>query len=295
MTHRPSPVLIIGIVLLLVLLFSSVFTVHQTQQAVVFQFGKPVAAHQEPGLKFKLPFIQDVEYFDKRLLEFNASPKELTAADQKRLIVDAFVRYRIIDPLRFRQAAGDERRMNDRLNSILESSLRQVIGSVPLSTVVSTQRAQLMLKIRDIVNRQAAGRGDEGKEGFGIDVVDVRITRADLPQQNSEAIYNRMRTARIKEAKDIRARGAEEAQKIRAMAEKDRTILIATAEQQAETIRGQGDAETTKISAAAYGRDPEFFQFYRSMEAYRKTLGSKDTRMILSPDTQFMKDFNAKP
>lgn len=281
----------IGFIALFVL-FSSIFIVKQTEQALVLQFGRPIRVEQNPGLKFKIPFFQNVEFYSKQLLDFDAEPKEVIASDQKRLIVDAFVRYRITDPLRFKQAVADERTMRSRLNSILESSLRQVIGSQPLSAVISEKRSQVMDTIRDLVNTQARGAATEPGEalrGFGIEVVDVRIKRADLPPANSEGIYKRMQTEREREAKEFRARGAEDAQKIRSQADKERTILIAEAKKTAEITRGQGDGEATKIFAESFGRDEEFFKFYRTLQAYKKTLSNKDTTVIMSPDSEFLR------
>lgn len=289
-----TAVFIFGIIALVVL-NASVFVVTQTNQALVLQFGKPVRVEQDPGLKFKLPFVQNVEFYDKRLLDFDAESKEVTAADQKRLIVDAFVRYRITDPLRFKQAAsGREDIMRSRLNAILESSLKRVIGQVPLSKVVSEQRADIMQSIQELVQAQAKGIAVAGAEnvtkgGFGIEVIDVRIKRADLPPANSESIYQRMQTEREREAAEFRARGEEDAQKIRSQADKERTILLADAKRKAEILRGEGDGEATKIFADSFGKDEDFFRFYRSMQAYRKTLNSDDTTMILSPDSDFLK------
>lgn len=270
---------------------NALFIVAQTEQALVLQFGKPVRVEKVPGLKFKIPFVQNVEIYDNRLIDFDAEPKEVIAADQKRLIVDAFVRYRITDPLRFKQAVTDERTMKSRLNSILESSLRQVIGNIPLSALISEKRSAVMDNIRDLVNAQAMGAqaGVEPVKGFGIEVVDVRIKRADLPASNSESIYKRMQTERQREAAEFRARGAEDAQKIRSQADKERTILLAEARRKAEVTRGEGDGEATKIFAQAFGQDQDFFQFYRTLQAYKKTLNSKDTTMILSPDNDFLK------
>lgn len=272
------------------------FIVGQTEQALVLQFGKPVRVVEKPGLQFKTPFLQNVEYYDKRLLDFDAESKEVIAADQKRLIVDAFVRYRITDPLRFKQAVADERTMRSRLNSILESSLRQVLGSVPLSAVISEKRSEIMDNIRTLVNQQATSthlqptpENKDAVRGFGIEVVDVRIKRADLPPANSEGIYKRMQTEREREAKEFRARGAEEAQKIRSQADKERTILLAEAKKTAETTRGEGEGLATKIFADAFGQDEDFFAFYRTMQAYKKTLLGKDTTMIMSPDNEFLK------
>ena len=272
------------------------FVVNQTQQALVLSFGKPIRVEQKPGLKFKLPFVQNVEFYDARLLDYDAESKEVIAADQKRLIVDAFVRYRITDPLRFKQTVGSETVMKSRLNSILESSLRQVIGEFPLSAVISEKRAQTMNQIKALVNAQtrgiSVGIGNEQKEqarGFGIEVVDVRIKRADLPPANSEGIYKRMQTEREREAKEFRARGAEDAQKIRSQADKERTIIIAEAKKQSEILRGEGDKEATKIFAQSFGQDAEFFGFYRSMQAYRKSFNKDDTTMVLSPKSDLLK------
>jgi membrane protease subunit HflC len=271
------------------LLANTFFIVDQTEQALVLQFGKPERVVQTPGLQFKVPFIQNVEFFDRRLLDFEAEPKEVIAADQKRLIVDAFVRYRITDPLRFKQSVGDERTMRSRLNSILESSLRQALGSVQLAAVVSEKRSAMMQQIRSLVNDQVHRSGPENVGGFGIEVIDVRIKRADLPPANSEGIYKRMQTEREREAKEFRAQGAEDAQKIRSQADKERTILLAEARKTSEITRGEGDGEATRIFAQSFGQDADFFQFYRTLNAYRKTLSEKDTTMVMSPDNEFLK------
>lgn len=278
----------------LFVLASSVFVVQQTEQAIVLQFGEPKRVEQSPGLKFKLPFVQNVEFYDKRLLDFYAETKEVIAADQKRLRVDAFLRYRIVDPLRFKQTVTEERTMRTRLNSILESSLRQALGHVQLSSIISEKRADLMTQIRNLVNEQTMGikttkDGTTTSGGFGVEIVDVRIKRADLPPANSEGIYKRMQTERHKEANQYRAQGAEDAQKIRSQADKERTILLADAKRKAETLRGEGDGEATKIFAQSFGKDEDFFQFYRTMQAYKRTLSQKDTTMVLSPDGEFLK------
>lgn len=279
----------------LFLLLNSAFIVNQTEQALVMQFGKFVREEKNAGIYFKTPFLQNVEYFDKRLLDFDATPNEVIAADQKRLIVDAFVRYRITNPLLFKQTVGNEMTMRSRLNSILESSLRQVLGSVPLSAVLSEKRAEIMSDIRDLVNLQAVGAKVTGANenpttgGFGIEVVDVRIKRADLPPANSEGIYKRMQTEREREAKEFRAKGAEDAQKITSQADKERTIILADARKKAEITRGEGDGIATKIFAESFGKDVDFFQFYRSMQAYRKTLDASNTTMMMSPDNEFLK------
>lgn len=286
-----SAIAIVGLIILL----SSSFVVNQTEQALILQFGKPERVIKEAGLNFKLPFIQNVEYFDNRLLDFDAQSNEVIASDQKRLIVDAFVRYRITDPLRFKQTVGNEMTMRSRLNPILESSLRQVLGGVPLSDVLSEKRSDIMAHIRNLVNLQAMGQKVEGgadnitKGGFGIEVVDVRIKRADLPTANSEGIYKRMQTEREREAKEFRAKGSEDAQKIRSQADKERTIILAEANKKAEITRGEGDGTATKIFADSFGKDQDFFQFYRSLQAYKNTLDKKDTTIIMSPDNEFLK------
>lgn len=279
----------------LFILSNSLFVVNQTQQAIVLQFGKPERVEQTPGLKFKVPFMQNVDYYDNRLLDFDAETKEVIASDQKRLRVDAFLRYRIIDPLRFKQSVADERTMRSRMNSILESSLRQALGNVPLSDVISEKRSALMQQIRTLVNEQTMGTKttDDAKNttsgGFGVEIVDVRIKRADLPPANSEGIYKRMQTERTKEANQYRAHGAEDAQQTRSKADKERTILLAEARRKAEVLRGEGDGTASKIFADSFGQDQEFFSFYRTLSAYRKTLSEKDTTLVLSPDNDFLK------
>lgn len=286
----------IALMALGILLPSTLFVVDQTEQALVLQLGRPVRVIQEPGLSAKIPFVQNVEFYEKRLLDFNAEPKEVIAADQKRLIVDAFVRYRITDPLRFKQTVGSETVMRSRLNSILESSLRQVIGEVPLSAVISEKRTETMDQIKQLVNAQTRGIAatadiaNAPRGGFGIEVVDVRIKRADLPPANSEGIYKRMQTEREREAKEFRAKGAEDAQKIRSLADKERTIILAEAKKQSEILRGEGDKQATKIFADSFGQDAQFFKFYRSMQAYKKALGKDDTTLILSPNGEFLKE-----
>lgn len=277
----------------LFLLMSSLFVVRQTEQALVLQFGAPVKVHKTPGLKFKLPLVQNVIVYDNRLIDFDAStPREVITTDNKRLIVSSFVRYRIVNPLQFYQAVKNEENMRTRLNSILESSLGQVIGKVPMSVLLSAERTTIMKRIRDLMNAQAHGKTDgKGLEnsGFGIEIVDVRIKRIDLPSQNSEAIYKRMQTDRVKEAKQIRANGEEESIKIRARADKERTILLANAQEEAEKTRGEGDGEAARISSEAFGKDPTFYDFYRRMQSYRKTLDPQNTQVILSPDNEFLK------
>ena len=269
----------------IVMTLSAAFIVDQREQALVLQFGDPKRVIQEPGLNFKIPFIQQTVRFDKRLLDFDNAPEEVIASDQKRLVVDAFATYHITDPLKFYQTVGTEMALRPRLGSVLNSTLRQVLGTVPLQQVVSEKRGALMLEIRDIVRTEAAR--------FGIRVEDVRIKRADLPAQNSEAIYRRMQTERQQEAAELRAKGAEEAQKIRAEANRQKVVIVAEAEKDSQILRGDGEGQMNRIFAEAFGRDPEFFSFYRSMQAYESALGTDDTTMVLSPDSDFFRYFGS--
>ncbi len=286
---RPGLLLIVAVAVLVVgfLIDSATFRVHQTEQVLVLQFGKPVRVVTEPGLEFKIPFVQQVERLDNRILGLDAPAEEIIASDQKRLVVDSFVRYKITGALQFFQAVGNERVARQRLNAILVSSLRRVLGEVPLSVVLTGERAELMINIRDQVNAEAIG--------LGVEVVDVRIKRADLPEANSQAIYARMNTEREREAREFRARGAEIGLRIRARADRERTVLLAEAERESQVIRGEGDGTKNKIFAEAYGRDPEFFNFYRSMLAYAEALGQDDTTMVLSPDSEFFRYFGETP
>jgi membrane protease subunit HflC len=264
--------------------YLTLFSVHQTQQALVLEFGKPKQLLTDPGLHYKIPFIQNVVFFDKRLLDLDSAPQEVIASDQKRLVVDAFARWRIIDPLLFYQAVGDERVARSRLGPVLEASLRRVLGAASFEAVVRDKRQALMQRITNQVNTEA--------KGLGINVVDVRIKRADLPEANSLAIYRRMQTERQREAAEIRAEGEEASRRIRATADRQVTVLKADATGEAEGIRGDGDAEKNRVFADAFGKDPDFFAFYRSMQAYKAALKSGDTRMLLSPDSQFFQYFN---
>jgi membrane protease subunit HflC len=263
--------------------YGSVFTVHETQQAMVLQFGDPKRVIREPGLNFKLPFLQNVEYMEKRILDLDAPPVEAVASDKKRIVVDAYGRFKIDDPLRFYTAVGTEMTARSRLGSIVNSSLRKTLGRVELESVLSKDRARLMREITDDVNREATK--------LGIAIVDVRIKRADLPEANSQAVYRRMQAEREREAREARARGAEEAQKIRADADRQKTVLVAEAKKQAEIIRGEGDAIRNRVYADAFKQDEEFFTFYRSLQAYRTALQSGDTTMVLSPDSDFFRYF----
>lgn len=275
----------VAIVALFILLSGSFFTVHQTRQALVTQFGSPVKVVTEPGLAMKVPFIQQVEFFDKRVLEFDAPSVELVLGDQKRLVVDAFARYKISDPLKFRQSAGSEVAFRSRLEPIVFSSLRSVLGEVSLFQILSKDRLQLMNRIKSEANA-ALSR-------FGVDIVDLRIKRADLPAENSQAIFRRMQTERDREAKELRAQGAEIGQRIRARADRERRVLIAEAQKQAEVLRGQGDAEAVKIFAEAVGNEVEFYGFFRSLQAYRGALGDANTSYVLSPEGEFFRYFSS--
>jgi membrane protease subunit HflC len=293
--------------LVLVLLSGSMFIVPQTQQALVLQFGDIKRVVKEPGLNFKVPFVQNVLFFDKRILDFKAQPAEFITKNrqtdvEERVVIDAFVRYRITDPAQFYKAVKNEANLNNRLNSIVLSSMRRVLANHSLSDLLSDKRSQIMDQIQYNVNAQA--RAAEAREatndtpaarrvsGFGIEVVDVRIMRADLPSDISQSTYERMRKDFTKEAQRFRAEGEEKALAIRSGAERERTEIVAEARRKAETIRGEGDAEAAKIYASAYGRDPEFFKFYRSMQAYKRTLKQGDTTMVLSPEGEFLKELN---
>ena len=264
--------------------YSALFSVYQTQQALVVRLGKVVRVVNEPGLHVKVPFIDSVIDIDKRILDLEAPAQEIIASDQKRLVVDAFARYRIHDPLRFYQTLGSKAAADSQLNILLNSTLRRVLGEVTFIQVVRDERAELMARIRDLIDHDAAN--------YGIEVVDARIRRADLPEQNSQAVYQRMQTERQREAAEYRAQGSQKSQEIRAKADRDVTVLLADATSQAEQIRGQGDSERNRIFAEAYNRDPDFFSFYRSMQAYEKSMQHSDTRLVLRPGSDFFRYFS---
>ena len=264
--------------------YMTLFTVYETQQALVLEFGKAKRVIDKPGLNYKVPFIQNVVFLDKRLLDLDSAPQEVIAADQKRLVVDAFARWRITDPLLFYQAVNNEFSARTRLSDFLEAALRPVLGSASFEAFVRDDRNDLMRKITGEMNGKA--------KALGITVVDVRIKRADLPEANSLAVYRRMQTERQREASEIRAEGEEASRRIRANADRQVTVLKAEATGESERIRGAGDAEKNRVFAAAFGKDPDFFAFYRSMQAYESALQSGDTRMLLSPDSQFFQYFN---
>jgi membrane protease subunit HflC len=272
-----------AIVLIAVVVIQSLFVVQEISQAIVLQFGDPKKIVTKAGLNFKLPFIQNVVYLDKRILNLDNDPEEVIAADQKRLIVDAFARFKIVDPLKFYISVGNERVARSRLSTIINSRIRSVLGTQELATLLSTDRARQMQIIQSQVNEEA--------QNFGIQIVDVRIKRADLPPANSDAIYKRMQTEREREAKEFRAQGAEIAQKIRSTADKDVTVILAEANKKSEIMKGEGDGERNKIFANAFGRDPQFFAFYRAMQAYEKALIGGETSLVLSPDSDFFKFF----
>jgi len=276
-----------GLVLLgiaAVVTYLTLFTVDQTQQALVLEFGRPKRVITEPGLQYKIPFIQNVEFFDKRILDIDTASQEVIASDQKRLVVDAFARYKIINPLLFFQSMRDELTANSRLGAVLEASLRRVLGGASFVAVVRDEREALMRTIASQVNQEA--------EPFGIKIVDVRIKRVDLPEANMQAIYRRMQTERQRQAAEFRAEGEGAARRIRATADRQVTVIKADATGESERIRGDGDAERNRIYAEAFNKDPEFFGFYRSMQAYETALPAGDTRMLLSPDSEFFKYFN---
>lgn len=270
-------VLIAGIVA-----FTSLYVVSQVQQAIVLQFGEPKAAVKDPGLKVKMPW-QNVIYYDKRVLDLDPPKQQVILSDQKRLDVDSYARFKIVDPLLFYQTVRDELGARSRLSPIINSSLRRVLGNETLLSILSDQRIQIMASIR--------AQANDGARPLGMELVEVRIRRADYPEETSLNIYNRMKSEREREAKEFRAQGQEEAQKIRADADKQRVVIVAEAKKQSEILRGQGDAEAIKIYADAFGQDPEFFAFYRSMQAYRNAMKSGDTTMVLSPDSDFFKYF----
>jgi membrane protease subunit HflC len=273
--------------------YSTLFTVYQTRQALVVRLGQPVRVITEPGLNVKVPFIDSVIYIDKRILNIESPAQEVIAASQdssivsadqagERLVVDAFARYRITDPLKFYQTVGPAG-ASSQLAILLNSTLRRVLGGATLADVVRDKREELMGRMRDQLDHDA--------QPFGIHVIDVRIRRADLPEQNSQAVYQRMQTERQREAAEFRAQGSQKSQEIRAKADRDVTVLLAQANSKSEQIRGQGDSERNRIFADAYGRDPDFFAFYRSMQAYERSMQKGDTHLVLRPDSDFFRYF----
>lgn len=282
MSKSALSILFIGFLAFLGL--NSLFTMNERQQGLVLQFGEPKRVIQSSGLHFKLPLIQNVVRYDIRILEYDLPIEEIIAVDKKRMLVDSFTRFKIVDPLEFYKTVGTESSVRNRLNSNVISSLRRIVGRVTLEELLSEERSKIMEDIRQEVNSEASR--------FGIEIVDVRIRRADLPEANSQAIYERMISERVREAKEFRAKGSEVAQKIRAEADKDKTVILAEATKKSEILRGKGESEAVNIYADAFEKDPDFYSFYRSMQAYSKVLGEDGTTMILSPDSEFLEFFN---
>jgi membrane protease subunit HflC len=276
------------IIVILFIALGSVFTVDQTEQAIVLRLGEPVAGRgliTTPGLHFKYPFIESVVYLDNRILNVEAPKQEVLASDNNRLEVDSFLRYRIVDPLKFYQTVGTPERANSQLGPFLNSAVRRVLGDATQTDIVKEKRADLMLKIRNQVNEQGGN--------LGISAIDVRIRHADLPRQISEQVFKRMQSERAREANEFRAVGSEQSQTIKAKADRDVVVLLGNAQRQAYQTRGEGDADRNRIFAEGFGKDPDFFAFYRSMQAYEGGLRGGDTRMVLSPKSDFFRFFNA--
>ena len=266
--------LVIVIIAGVLLFYQSIFTVHQVEQVLIVQLGEPIRPISKPGLHFKVPFIQEVFSFEKRLLVFDQDPQEVLSADKKNLKVDNYARWRIIDPLKFFQRVRNEEGAMSRLSDIIYSNIREVLGQYTMMEIVAGSRSDLMTRIRDQATLQAAQ--------YGIEIVDVRIQRTDLPPENSKAVFRRMQTERERQAKTYRAQGEEEAVKIRSLAAREREVLLAEAYKKAQELRGQGDADSARIYANAYRQDPKFFQFTRSMDAYEKVFAT-DTTVVLEP------------
>jgi membrane protease subunit HflC len=278
---------IIGVIAVLfiglITLFQSAFIVDEREQALIFQLGQLKGVREDAGLHFKIPFLQQIEMLEKRIMSMDNPPTEALEVDQRRLLVDSFTRFRIVDPLKRFQAAQDDRLANSLLSNAVNSAVKEVIAKETMQAVVSGQRAELMERIREIADTKV--------QEYGMAVVDVRLKRVDLPEQNSQAIFARMETERQREAAEERAIGQRDAIKIKADADRQVAVLQANAERQAQIIRGEADGLAAKIFADAYGKDKEFFEFYRTMQAYRKSLGKDDTTLVLSPDSEFFKLF----
>jgi modulator of FtsH protease HflC len=283
MTNKLLAVAAVLLVIGGILASSSFFIVDQTEQALVLQLGEVRRVIREPGLQMKRPFIENVIDYDKRVLDFEPPHEEVIVADQKRLVTDTYTRYRITNPLLFYQTVGSEEGVRARLSALVTGSLRRVLGNVTLNDILSEKRAAIMRQIRDEVAAEA--------KGFGIEVVDVRLRRADLPEENSQAIYARMQSEREQQARQYRGEGAEAAQTVRANAERERTVITAEAQRDAQRVRGDGDAQAVRIYANAFGQDKEFFAFYRSLQAYREALNGRDTSFVLSPEGNFFRFF----
>jgi membrane protease subunit HflC len=283
---RPAGVFVLlaAVIVVLIIIHGALFTVDPTEQALVLRFGEPVRdVIGAPGLYAKWPFIDSVIYIDKRILDLDAPKQEVLVSDNQRLEVDAFVRYRISDPLKFYQSVGTIPGANDQLDGMLNSAVRRILGEASIADIVRDKRDALMSEIRDQIKAAS--------ERYGLDVVDVRIRRANLPPENSEAVFRRMQTERQQRAATFRAQGSQQSQQIKAEADRKVTVTIAQAQQEAQQIRGQGDAERNRIFAEAYGKDPDFFAFYRSMQAYENGLKGNDSRIVLSPKSDFFRYF----
>lgn len=286
---NPRNLAVFGVPLLVVVIFilSSLFIVSQMQQALVLQFGELLRVIQEPGLKMKIPFVQEVVFYDHRMLDFDVSAVEVTLGDQKRIVVDTFTRYRIVDPAKFYKTVRNETVAQARLSTVTTGTLRSVLGNTSLSQLLSKERITIMHSIRQKVN--------DATKGFGVEVVDVRIRRADLPKENSQAVFNRMISGRQKEAQEIRAQGKEISQVIRAKADLERTVLMAEAEKQSQILKGEGDAEVARLYREAYRRSPDFASFYQTLQAYRSAFMDGETTFVLSPDNDFLKLLHKNP
>ncbi len=277
---------IFGLVIVVggIVAYSMMFTVHQASQALVLQFGNPIRVEREPGLKFKMPFLQNVEYYDRRILDLDPRPQEVILQDQKRINVDSFARYRIVDPLEFRKKVSTDAEFRAVFGGRLNAAVRAEVGKVLLGDMLTAKRAEVMTLISNQLKSQAPD--------FGVEVIDVRIGRTDLPETTSQAVYTRMRSSRVAQAAELRAKGEEEKAKIQAAADRERTVILANAQKEAEIARGQGEGARTIILNNAFGKDAGFFAFYRSMEAYEKAF-DKGTSLVLSPDSDFMRFFGA--
>lgn len=277
---------ILGVIVaaLVIVFLSSAYIVYQPEQAIVLQFGEPVRVVKEAGLKFKVPFVQNVVFYDSRLLNLDPPAQEVVLNDKKRLDVDSFTRYKIIDPLKFYKTVRTENQVRGKLAEIVNSSLRKVLGKVTLTELLSEKRTKIMSDISATVKKDA--------EAIGVSVADVRIRRADLPIEVMQAINDRMKTERQRDAKEFRAKGQQQAQNIRATADKEATIIVAEAEKNAQITRGEGDKQAVELWNKTVGQDVAFYDFYRSLDAYRKSLSDDDTSLVLSPDSEFFKFFN---
>ncbi|HOO51147.1 MAG TPA: protease modulator HflC [Alphaproteobacteria bacterium] len=278
--------LVIAAVVAFILINSAIFTVSEGQQVIVLRFGDPKHQITDPGLHFKVPMIDNIRTFEKRILNVDPPSEEVLLADQKRLVVDSFARYKITDMLVFLKTLNTENSAQQRLHTVINSAMRSTMGKATLQDILSSKRDVLMENIQDIVNEEA--------KRFGIEVVDVRIVRADLPEQVTQATFDRMRSEREREAREARAEGEQLATEIRSKADKERTVLLAEAKRDSEIVRGQGDKKAIEIYGKAFGQDPKFYAFYRSLEAYKNSLGNADTTLLLSPESEFLEFFKDK-